>query len=108
MTNAANEMGVFERVIFDLYCQPFDARIETGPFRQGPALQHAIHLQAEIVMQPPRCMLLNDEAQSRMPALIRRYFAARFRGPGEVTFAAIFVEAHYGARGLLRFGFPLR
>ena len=41
----------------------FVGRIGGGAFGDGPAQQHAIKLEAEIVMQQCRVVLLHDEAQ---------------------------------------------
>ena len=102
----AFEAAVFERVILDMHRQALLAGIEARPFRDRPALEHAVELEAKIVMQAPRRMLLDDEAQgrggrlrraragcrtARLPALRRTRW---FRGSLEVALAPILLETH--------------
>ena len=58
--NDALEIAVFEGMILDLHGQTLDGGIERGPFGHGPREQHAIPLQAKIVMQVRGLVLLND------------------------------------------------
>ena len=42
--NDALEFFVFDRMIFDFYCQMFFAFLPGKPFRNGPGFQDAFHL----------------------------------------------------------------
>ena len=55
---------VIERVIFDHHGQPFYGWIERGPPRDGPALQHALQFEPEVVMKGPGRVLLNDKDET--------------------------------------------
>jgi hypothetical protein len=54
----------YERVILRPHRQPLVRGIGAGAARDGPAFQHAVHLQPEIEMQPRCRMLLHDEAMA--------------------------------------------
>ena len=56
------EAAVFERVVLDVDGETLFRRIEARPPRHRPALQNAVELEPEIVVQPRRGVLLNDEA----------------------------------------------
>src|SRR5690606_9456343 len=60
--NRAFEFAVSQRMIFHLDGHAFDGRVEAGAFGDGPTLEGALEFQPKVVMQPPRPMLLNDEA----------------------------------------------
>src|SRR5690606_24516158 len=60
----ALERAVLERVILGLDCEVTSARRERGLLRHGPALQHAVVLEAEVVMQARRVVLLHDVGQA--------------------------------------------
>jgi hypothetical protein len=90
----ALEVDVLERMVLDLHREPLLAWIEAWTLRHGPALEHATHLQAEIVMQPPRRMLVDDEKQQRILAPTLRGAPFRLRRLGKIAPAAIFKETH--------------
>src|SRR5690606_13381784 len=58
----ALEVTVFDRVILDPARKALLRRHQAGAAGDGPALQGSIHLQPQIVVQPPRGMFLDDEA----------------------------------------------
>ena len=71
----ALEGVVFDRMIFDADSKTLFVRIEARAARHRPALHHAVELEPQIVVQPPRRVLLNDVAMAAWgPAA-----AARFR-----------------------------
>src|SRR5688572_20363970 len=91
--NNAFEVGVFDRVIFRLRRQPAFARHQARPLRNSPALQDAIELEPEIVVERSGGVLLNYEAED----LAVGSSVAVPGGLGaflEITFSAVFVEAH--------------
>src|SRR5262245_66679560 len=55
------EFVVLDRVILHLDRETLLARNQARAARHGPALHHAIELEPQVVMQPARRMLLNDE-----------------------------------------------
>jgi hypothetical protein len=62
--NRAFEAAIFERMVLDMDREAFLAGDKARAAGHSPALQHAIHLKPEIVMEPSRVMLLNHEARS--------------------------------------------
>src|SRR5262249_11989346 len=61
LRDGAFEAAIVQRMILDMHGQPLFAGNEAGPARDRPAFQDAVHLQAEIVMQPGGVVLLDDE-----------------------------------------------
>ncbi len=59
--NGSFEVGVFDRVIFDLDRQTFLRGVEAGTLGDRPAFERAAHLQAKVVMQVAGGVLLHDE-----------------------------------------------
>src|SRR5690606_28048158 len=86
----ALEVGVLERVVLGLHREPAILRVEARLFRHRPALQHAVVLEPEVVMEPARIVLLHDVLQPRTGAA--RGFAARLRRHREVALALIALE----------------
>jgi hypothetical protein len=56
-------------MVFDMNSEPFVGRIETGAFRDRPALERAVELEPEVVMQTGRVVLLDQIAQLACPRL---------------------------------------
>jgi hypothetical protein len=56
----------------------------------GPGAQHAVDLEPDVVVEPGRVMLLDDETRSC--ALRTPPPPARFSGPTEVLPAAVLIE----------------
>jgi len=91
--NIAFEIRVGQRMVFHLHRQALYRRIEAGFLRHRPALQHAVDLQAEVVVQPPRRVLLHHEdAAAGLGARRGR----RLGGVPEVALASIFLKFHGG------------
>ena len=63
--NGAFEIAIVERVVLDLDRKALVVRIERGPARHRPGLEDAVELEPEIVVQAPRVVPLDDEAQRR-------------------------------------------
>ncbi len=74
----ALELAVLERVILDVHRQPLVGRVEAGPLRHRPALQHAVQLEPEVVVQAARRVLLDHERE-RSRAALRAWLARRLR-----------------------------
>ena len=55
------KVGVGERVVLDPDRQPLHRRVERRLVRHRPALEHAVGLQPEVVVQPGGVVLLDDE-----------------------------------------------
>src|SRR3974390_3206959 len=72
---------VVDRVIFDADGKPPFGRIEARGGGPRPALHHAIEFQPQIVMEPPRRVLLNDITVPRAPSLM----TARLGRDGEFS-----------------------
>jgi hypothetical protein len=69
LRNLALEGRVLERVVLDMDGQVLLPRLERRSFRHGPAGQRAVPLQAEVVVQAPRVVPLDDEDRL-LPALL--------------------------------------
>ena len=70
--------------------KPLLARHKARATRDRPALQHAVHLQPEVVVKPAGCMLLDDEAVS--PGL--DLSALRLGRSLEIALLVIGLECH--------------
>ena len=67
--NRAFEIAIIERMVLDLDRQALVMRIERGPSRHRPGLEHAVEFEPKIVMEPRRIVLLDHEARPiRRPA----------------------------------------
>src|SRR5258708_32167638 len=73
-------------MVLDFDGKMFLAALPGKSLRQCPRFQHAFHFQAEVVMQPARRMLLNDESR-RAFDLFWSGLACRLAGLFEVSFA---------------------
>ena len=60
-----SKLAVVERVVLGVHREPLLAGIEARALRHRPALQHAVELEPEIIVQAPRGVLLHDEANCR-------------------------------------------
>ena len=90
-------------MVLDFDGKMFLAALPGKSLRQCPRFQHAFHFQAEVVMQPARSMLLNDESR-RAFDLFWSGLACRLAGLFEVAFAFVFGQRHstqinHGLRG---------
>ncbi|MHC2538449.1 hypothetical protein ACVJMY_008018 [Bradyrhizobium diazoefficiens] len=97
------EIAIVERMVLDLDRQPLVVRIERGALRHRPGLEHAVELEAEIVVQPAGVMLLDHEA-----SLFRRGYrglAGGLRGLLEVPLLSIGGEFSQHDRSRISFGF---
>ena len=64
----ALEVGVLERVVLDVDGQALDLGPERRALGDCPALEHPGHLQAEVVVEAPGGVLLDDEEAAASPA----------------------------------------
>ena len=78
------------RMVFNLHGEAFVLRVERRAFGDGPRLQHAFHLQAEVIVQARGAVLLDDEA----PLLAFVQFWRRLGRLLEVSLAFVFFEGH--------------
>ena len=61
----ALERTVVYGVVLHLCCQPLLPGVKGGTLRDSPGPEHAIQLQAKVVVEPSRGVLLDDEAEVR-------------------------------------------
>src|SRR5690606_27826212 len=98
----ALEVGVLERVVLGLRCEPPLAGHEARSLRHRPALEHAVELEPEVVVQAARGVLLHDEAPAARPTRARvaraSRVAARLGAPAEVAPAPVVLEARRASR----------
>ena len=80
------EVAIVEGVVLDMNGEPALAGVEARALRHGPALEHAVELEPQIIVQPA-CGVLLDQITLAGDTLARA--AAGLGGDGEVTLAAI-------------------
>jgi hypothetical protein len=100
--NRALEVAVADRMILDLHREPLDGRIGHGTLGHRPRLEHAVELEAEVVVEVRRGVLLHDERERFVGGAVTRA-AGRLRSAGEVPHAAILLESHAGTRAQVRY-----
>ena len=83
--DGALEVVVAHGMVFDVRRQPAFGGIQRGPFRDRPADEHALHLEAEVVVQPRCPMLLHNETVSSAGLGC----ALRFRSLAEIAFSLV-------------------
>jgi hypothetical protein len=88
------EVDVLHGMVLDANGGVAGLRVQRRPPRYGPADEHAVELEAEVVVQAPGAMALHDEP---MPAPLSRSTGG-LGGPGEVALAAVGLEGHAGGR----------
>src|SRR5262252_7692145 len=89
------EAAVLERMILHLHGEALVGGIEARPLGHGPALEGALQLQAEIVVETAGRVLLDHEGQIRRAASARaRGLARRLGGGLEVPLAAVLAKPH--------------
>src|SRR2546429_3830073 len=86
--NDAFEVGVLDGMVFDVHGQTLLVRAHRGPLGHGPALQHAVDLQPQIVVEPARRVLVDHE-----PAAAGRAGPAEgLGGRGRIALAPVLLE----------------
>jgi hypothetical protein len=85
----ALEVEVLDRVVLHVHREPARPRVEGRSLRDGPAHQHAVDLEAQVVVQPARPVPLHDEPRRPVPG---RDLPGRLGGAAEVPHAAVGVE----------------
>src|SRR4029079_14333150 len=80
----ALEVAVRDRVILDVYGQALLPRVQAGALRDGPAQQHAVQLQPEVVVQAGRGVLLDQVGPRAVRARLRGGVAGRLARDPEV------------------------
>src|SRR5436190_18102647 len=88
------EVFVFDRMIFDFHCEMFFTSFPRQAFGQRPRFQHALHLEAEIVMQTARSVFLNDKTRRAFDFRRQRLASCRLSSLLEVAFPLVFFERH--------------
>ena len=88
------EVFVFDRMIFHFHCEMFFTSFPGQPFGQRPRFQHALHLEAEIVMQTARSVFLNDKTRRAFDFRWQRLASSRLGCLLEVAFPLVFGKSH--------------
>ena len=86
----ALEIEILDGVVLDVDRHASDRGIERRPLGHGPAHQHALDLEAEVVVQPRGPVALDDEA----PGTPRRRGGRGLGRLREVALAPVFLEWH--------------
>ena len=81
-------------MIFHLHGEALVGGIERRAFGDGPRFQHAVHLEAEVVMQAGGAVLLHHEA----PLLALAELGRRLGRLLEVAFPFVFLKRHKNLR----------
>src|ERR1035437_9103955 len=89
--DVAFEIAVFDGVVFYVRGEMLHRGVERRPLRHGPRLQHAIHLQPEIVVQPRGVVPLHAKGIGGTLALLAGGRFGRFL---ETAFGGVFFERH--------------
>lgn len=89
--DAAFEIGIVQRMVLNLHREPLHRRVEARPLGHRPALQGAIQLQAEVVVQAAGVVLL-DAIAEQPGAVLARLAAAGLRGLAEIALAGVLGE----------------
>ena len=87
----ALEGVVFDRMILDMDGEAFFIGIEARAAGHRPALHHAVEFEPQIVMQPPRGVLLDHIP---VPAAVAAFSSARFRRHAEFPLFPVSFERH--------------
>src|SRR5512145_225451 len=93
----ALEVTVAERVVLGLYREALGRGIQARALRYRPALQRAIPLQAEVVVQSGRRVALDEEPQAFRGGL--RNGRARLRRAREIALRVVFREGVLARHG---------
>src|SRR5215470_309830 len=95
--NDAFEVGVLDRVVLDVHGQALFVGAHRRPLGHGPALEHAVDLEAQIVVEPARRVLVDDEPVAAGLAGSPEGLGRR----GGIALAPVFVQiaASHGAPG---------
>src|SRR5262245_43004806 len=89
------EVAVLERMILHLHGEALVGGVEAGPLGHRPALEGALELEPEVVVEPAGHVLLDHEgSRARAAPRGRRRFARRLRRGLEVPLATILAQPH--------------
>src|SRR5690606_31532975 len=83
----ALEVAVVERMVLHLDREPLVLGVARGSARYGPRLEHPVHLEPQVVVEPRRIMLLDDEARVLRSA--DGVLSAGLLGPREIALGAV-------------------
>jgi hypothetical protein len=83
-------------MILDVHREPLHRRIERRPLRHRPAQQHAVVLDAEVIVQVAGEMFLDAEEARLALAGVQRLFliALGFERLLEIALLPVFIERH--------------
>src|SRR5690606_32034485 len=95
LRDLAFERGIRQRVVLHLHRQPLLPRAQGRPLGHRPALQHAVGLEAEVVVAAAGVVQLHHE--DRPLAYAGGGFATRLGRGVEATLAVVVAQAHRGA-----------
>ena len=87
------EVEVLDGVVLDVHREVADLRIQGEALGHGPAHEHAVDLEPEVVVQRAGPVTLDHEAR-RAVARHRLGRAGRLAGLGEVPLLPVLLEAH--------------
>ncbi len=92
--NIAFELRIVQGMVFDMDGQAFFGRIKTRSAGNGPAPQHAVVFEAQVIVQPPGIVFVNDKKTANGFRLSSAAlpFARRLAGLLEVTLVPILFE----------------
>jgi hypothetical protein len=87
----ALEAAILDGMVLGLHGEALVRRVEARPLRHRPAEEDAVELEAEVVVEPPRGVLLDHERVALPAARLPRWLGRA----GEVPFAAVFGEIRH-------------
>src|SRR5258707_15746518 len=100
--DVALEVEIGDRVVLGLHRQPLLAGHQAGAAGDRPALQHAVELEPQVVVETARRMLLDDEPRALAASALR----LRLGGAREIALLLILREGILGGSRALRLGRP--
>ena len=90
--NGSFKIRIVQRMVFHLHSKAAVSTLHGQAFRHCPGLEHAFHLQPEIIMQPRGVVFLDDETLLRSRA--RTHFTLGFSCPLEIAFRLVLFQPH--------------
>ena len=90
--NIPFESSVIQRMVFHLYSQTFDVRVQARPFRHRPAFEGALQFEAKVIMQMAGIMLLDTELQG-LPRGLFLDSAGRLRRRRKIALLLVVVQS---------------
>ncbi len=104
LRDGALELGVIEGMVLGAHGQALGRGVEGRPLGHGPGQQHAVALQAQVVVQPAGVVLLDDVQVALAPCLA----GLRLGRPVQTPLLVVLVQRHVSSTALSISPLPAR